>query len=170
MPLENGRIRLVPKPEITACEMCGAGPLPGRMDYVSFDNNAQDVPAGAIETVDHQPGQVAYRRPRRIRPRDDHADRAQAAWCAQTASSTAAELVGYGDRAPLLAEIDELRKAGSTTSSSSTSSPRSSAPKPSSRCERPPSTSACSPPAARRQGRNRNRQAAVAREGLTMGA
>ena len=62
MPLENGRIRLVPKPQITACEFCGSMPVPGRMDYVGFDNNAQDVPAGAIETVDRQPGQVAYRR------------------------------------------------------------------------------------------------------------
>ena len=108
MPLENGRIRLVPKPEITACEMCGAGPLPGRMDYVSFDNNAQDVPAGAIETVDHQAGQVGYR----VRDGFGHGTTTlivRKPMVCPECLKTAAELVGYGDRAPLLAELDELQ-------------------------------------------------------------
>ena len=44
------------------CEMCGAGPMPGRMDYVAFNNKSgDDFAPGLIQTVDEQPAWTAYR-------------------------------------------------------------------------------------------------------------
>lgn len=105
--LEARCIQLVPTPESTACITCGARYIPGR-EFIGFDNNSgdgADVPSGLIETAHDSPGHVAYR------ARDPYGGTAtvvvrkdqQCSDCVKRA----AELLGYNDTAPYVAEVAE---------------------------------------------------------------
>ena len=108
MPLEANRIQLAAPAETRNCEMCGLWPIPERLPHVAFNNKSGDGFApGLVHTVDEQPTLTAYR------TRDTSGDTSvkvlyNPQLCADCVKR-AAELLGLGDRAPLLAELDELR-------------------------------------------------------------
>jgi hypothetical protein len=107
--LEARRVQFVPPPEISACELCGARYLPD-LEFVSFDDSssgvAEDVPAGAIETVENRPGVVAHKARDAYGRGTTTIEVSKRMVCSQCLQQ-GAELVGYGDLRPLRAELEE---------------------------------------------------------------
>lgn len=109
--LEAGRINLVPPPELglSGCDFCGEMYQEGR-EFVGFDNRSaetSDVPPGSIHTLEDRAGEVAYRTRNHSGPGTATITVRKPIVCSDCLKA-GAELVGYGDRVPLLADIDQL--------------------------------------------------------------